>query len=519
MKYFADLRIGTRLALAFAATTGLLIAVAAIGIVKIQAVDHNTEVILHDRYVKVALAQTIENEVNKQSRALRTALLTADPAVVRGELAKLEESAPVVAKAIERLQATIHTEKGKAALQHLVQARSAFKAPEQQLVEMIRSGKIEEGRTFLVKEILPPQTGYLAAIEDFSKTQVDGMEQFGREAADIARSANVLMVTLSVTATVLAAMIGWLLTRSITIPIAEAVRIARTVAAGDLTSSIEVTRRDEAGELLMALRTMNDSLANIVGQVRQSSESIATGSTQIAKGNSDLSHRTEEQASNLQQTAASMEEITATVKQSASAAGTAAKLAATASAVAIQGGADVANVVSTMDGITASSRKIADITGVIDGIAFQTNILALNAAVEAARAGEQGRGFAVVAGEVRSLAQRAASAAKEIKVLIGDSVERVENGGQLVTSTGSTMNEIVDQVQRVAQLIDEINTATQEQTLGISQVSDAVHQLDQVTQQNAALVEESAAAADSLSHQAVKLADVVRSFKLRGEGM
>ncbi len=329
-----------------------------------------------------------------------------------------------------------------------------------------------------------------------------------------ARAANV-QIGLAVAGMLLAVGSCWLLTRSITSPLREAVRVAETVAAGDLGTHIEVRHRDETGQLLASLQRMNDSLVRIVGDVRNASESIATGSTQIANGNADLSQRTEEQASNLQQTAASMEELTATVKHNADTARQAAQLSAGASAVAAQGGTAFGQVVRTMDDISASSKKIADIIGVIDGIAFQTNILALNAAVEAARAGEQGRGFAVVAGEVRTLAQRSAQAAREIKALIGESVEKVENGTRLVGDAGQTMDDIVAQVKRVSDLIGEISGSSVEQSTGIDQIGHAVNQLDQVTQQNAALVEESAAAAESLKHQAARLAEMVAVFKLR----
>jgi methyl-accepting chemotaxis protein len=326
----------------------------------------------------------------------------------------------------------------------------------------------------------------------------------------------VLWTTLAIGAGVLAlavlASAG--LVRSITGGIDAAVKVARTVAAGDLGSRIEVRRHDEIGTLLTALKQMNESLVAIVGDVRHASESIATGSSQIAHGNADLSQRTEEQASNLEQTAASMEQIGATVRHNADTARRASELAEGASRVAARGGEVVGQVVATMDGITDSSRRITDIIGVIDGIAFQTNILALNAAVEAARAGEQGRGFAVVAGEVRSLAQRSATAAKEIKVLIGESVGKVENGTRLVADAGRTMGDIVDQVSRVSVLIAEISNASEEQSRGIGQIGDAVTQLDQVTQQNAALVEESAAAAESLRVQADALARTVGTFRL-----
>jgi methyl-accepting chemotaxis protein len=326
--------------------------------------------------------------------------------------------------------------------------------------------------------------------------------------------ARLLQVLLSLAGLVVAALLCWRVTLSITRPIERAVRVAETVASGDLTSHIEVDSRDETGQLLAALKRMNDSLTGIVGRVRGASDSIATGTSQISVGNHDLSQRTEEQASNLQQTAASMEELTATVKQNSDTARQANQLAASASSVAMQGGEVVGQVVQTMEGIAASSRKISDIIGVIDGIAFQTNILALNAAVEAARAGEQGRGFAVVAGEVRNLAQRSAQAAREIKSLIGDSVGKVEAGTQLVATAGSTMSDIVSQVRRVSDLIGEIAYASDEQTTGIGQIGAAVSQLDEVTQQNAALVEESAAAAESLKHQALSLAETVSVFKV-----
>jgi methyl-accepting chemotaxis protein len=301
---------------------------------------------------------------------------------------------------------------------------------------------------------------------------------------------------------------------SIVQPVEHARAIAQAIAAGDLTQRITVEGKDEASALLESLRQMQDFLRNLVGQVRVSGESIGTASAEIASGSQDLSTRTEQAASSLQQTASSVEQLTGTVKQSADSARQANQLAASAAEVAQRGGTVVSQVVSTMDEINASSKKIADIIGVIDGIAFQTNILALNAAVEAARAGEQGRGFAVVASEVRSLAQRSAEAAKEIKGLIGASVDKVETGSRLVTDAGSTMNEIVSSVQRVSDIIGEITASAAEQSDGIGQVNTAVSQLDQMTQQNAALVEQSAAAAESLKDQALRLNQVVGAFRL-----
>jgi methyl-accepting chemotaxis protein len=306
------------------------------------------------------------------------------------------------------------------------------------------------------------------------------------------------------------------LARSIGTPLQQAVAIARRVAQGDLSGEIETGSRNEFGQLLEALRDMNAGLARIVGEVRTGTDTIAAASTQISAGNMDLSSRTEQQAGTLEETAASVEELSSTVKQNAENAEQANVLAASASDVAARGGRVVAQVVQTMGAIDGSARKIVDIIAVIDGIAFQTNILALNAAVEAARAGEQGRGFAVVAGEVRSLAQRSAAAAKEIKELITDSVAKVDSGTQLVDQAGATMQEVVTSIRRVADIMGEITAASQEQRLGIEQIHQAISQMDQVTQQNAAMVEEAAGAAQSLQERATGLAELVSVFRLGG---
>ncbi len=329
---------------------------------------------------------------------------------------------------------------------------------------------------------------------------------------------NLLTISHAVTAigVILGIIAGFLLVRAITRPLNEAVTIANAVASGDLTSRIEVNSTNEMGRLLQALKTMNDNLLDLVGKVRNSTDSISMASGEIASGNSDLSQRTEEQASSLEETASSMEELTSTVKQNADNARQANQLAIGASEVAKKGGVVVGQVVDTMKSINESSNKIVDIISVIDGIAFQTNILALNAAVEAARAGEQGRGFAVVATEVRTLAQRSAAAAKEINELINDSVVKVEDGTRLVDEAGSTMEEIVTAVKRVTDIMSEISAASQEQSSGIEQVNQAVTQMDEATQQNAALVEEAAAAAESMQEQAQVLTQAVSIFKLSG---
>ncbi len=329
-----------------------------------------------------------------------------------------------------------------------------------------------------------------------------------------------LVVTLStlIFGVLLAMLIGYLLVRAIVGPLNKAIEAANRVASGDLTGHIEVNSTNELGRLLQALKSMNDGLLDLVGKVRNSTESISTASGEIASGNLDLSQRTEMQASSLEETASSVEELTSTVRQNADNARQANQLAVGASEVAMKGGTVVGQVVETMSSINDSSKKIVDIIAVIDGIAFQTNILALNAAVEAARAGEQGRGFAVVATEVRTLAQRSAAAAKEIKELINDSVIKVDEGTKLVDEAGSTMNEIVSAVKRVTDIMSEISAASQEQSSGIEQINQAVTQMDEVTQQNAALVEEASAAAESMKDQANVLAQAVSQFKLSNDG-
>jgi len=337
------------------------------------------------------------------------------------------------------------------------------------------------------------------------------------DSAKAHRSAAMSLGIMIVITVLLGGAIVWWMVLGITRPLTQAIDIAKTVAAGDLRAEVEVKSKDEVGELLDALKLMNNNLSNIVGRVRSGTETIAHASTEIASGNLDLSARTEEQASSLEETASSMVELTSTVRQNNENAHQARTLASAASEVAVKGGATVSEVVKTMGAINESSRRIVDIIGVIDGIAFQTNILALNAAVEAARAGEQGRGFAVVAGEVRNLAHRSAAAAKEIKELIGDSVERVEAGSKLVGQAGVTMEEVVASVERVTAIIAEIAVASNEQQNGIEQISTAINQMDSVTQQNAALVEEAAAAADQLQQQAANLAESVSIFKLRDQ--
>ncbi|KZT14442.1 chemotaxis protein [Acidovorax sp. GW101-3H11] len=398
--------------------------------------------------------------------------------------------------------------------EELAAVRKPYLEVRDKALALKKAGDMAQAKSFALGSFAPVVDKYNAVADKMVAYQVQRSAEQAGEAAGLIQSYRTTVLVAGVAGLALLVLLSWVVVQRIRRSLGEVAQVAQRIGEGDLSQPIHAQGRGEVAQMMRAMEGMQTSLVRIVGDVRHSSDSIATGSSEIATGNADLSQRTEEQASNLQQTAASMEQITSTVKNNSDTAQRAAVLAGTASAAAVKGGEVVSQVVATMQDIAAASKKITDIIAVIDGIAFQTNILALNAAVEAARAGEQGRGFAVVASEVRSLAQRSASAAKEIKTLIGASVEKVDNGAQLVTNAGQSMEVIVTQVKRVSDLIGEISSATGEQTIGISQVGEAVTQLDQVTQQNAALVEQSAAAADSLKHQAAKLAQIVSVFRL-----
>jgi len=385
-------------------------------------------------------------------------------------------------------------------------------------VSLVNDGRYGEVKDLVYGKLRPQQTRLIAALKQYSALK----EKQGRAAAlasgDDLRNLVWIIVALTISAAVVLSLTGFVVTRGLTRSLGGAVAAARRIADGDLTVNVEATSKDETGQLLQALSEMIVNLRTLVGEVASGAHTVADTSAQIAQGNQDLSQRTEEQASTLEQTASSMEELTSTVKKNAENAWQAKQLAAGASEVAVRGGQAVGEVVSTMTSISESSRKIGDIIGVIDGIAFQTNILALNAAVEAARAGEQGRGFAVVAAEVRSLAQRSAAAAKEIKGLIESSVEKVDAGTRLVDAAGKTMEEIVGSVKKVTDIIAQIAAASQEQSSGIGQVNTAVTQMEGVVQQNASLVEEASAAAESMKGQAAVLLQMVSRFNLGAAG-
>jgi len=513
MKFIDHMPIAWRVASGFALTAALLAGLTGLSILQGQASKRAVSDLVDREFVASAKLQTIDGNVIRIHRAMKDVALSKSPQMLDAALVPIAG----LEKAIDDdLHAARQTGVVPARdLDGVRAALDAWQAFRRQTVQLMRDGKADEAaeRTraqgaALAKTLI----GAVASV--VSQSQAQARRQAEDTVASIQATSLVMLGAFGVA---LVCMLGYgvLVVRSMKLPMARALALAEAVAGGDLRAQPDAPPgRDEFSRLLQALCRMNANLMDIIQRVRISSDSIATGSAQIASGNADLSHRTEQQAGNLQQTAAAMEQLSGTVKTSADTAAQANQLAANASAAATRGGEMVGQVVSTMQDIAASSKKIADIIGVIDGIAFQTNILALNAAVEAARAGEQGRGFAVVASEVRSLAGRSAEAAREIKSLIGASVEKVDAGARLVDDTGSSMGEIVAQVQRVSTMISELSSAAGQQAAGIGQVGSAVAQIDQVTQQNAALVEQSAAAAESLKQQAATLGELVSVFKL-----
>ncbi|MFO1327480.1 MAG: methyl-accepting chemotaxis protein [Rubrivivax sp.] len=516
MNRLNQLSIGARLGSAFVLLVAIVIAVAAIARFRTAAVDDDVHRLVNDNYVKVSLVADIAEGLAEQGMAARDALLVDDPARREAALQAMDASRAKYAAVYDKLGAMPDDDEGMKLLAQLKAARAEYVQQAEAFTRLARGADVALARAHLTEKLMPRQQAYRRALETYTKEQESEMQATIRETERETRLTYIVLLAAAMVGVLLAVVGGVWATRSITRPMAEVVRSLEAVAAGDLTTQVRVDRGDELGQLQKALSHTVESLRRVVDEVRTGVDSVNTASSQIAAGNQDLSGRTEQQAGSLQQTASSMEQLTGTVRQSADNAQAASQLASAASSAAGRGGEVVTQVVATMEDISSSSRKIADIIGVIDGIAFQTNILALNAAVEAARAGEQGRGFAVVAGEVRNLAQRSATAAREIKSLIGSSVEKVEVGSRQAAEAGQAMEEIVVKVRRVTDLIGEIASAANEQSSGIGQVNQAVAHMDQITQQNAALVEESAAAARSLAEQASRLAEVVSVFRLLG---
>jgi methyl-accepting chemotaxis protein len=506
--------IGQRLAIGFGVVIALLIILAAISYLRISSLNQEMTMMVKESYPKTIVANKIKADLNEMTRNMLSVLIMTDPGQIKKELSNIANRNASTSAAIADLNKTITDEPGRENLKAIGLVRDRFLPLQADFIHLINADQKDEAMLKLMFALRPLQSRYFEQLDKFIAYQNSQMDAAGAAASAASSRTKLLILVLSLAASVLSVAVGCLATRSITGPLNEAVAVATHVAEGDLTSQIDASCSDETGQMMLALRNMNDGLIKIVTEVRSGTEAITTASAEIASGNLDLSTRTEEQAASLGRTASSMRELTDTVRQNADNAHQANQLAAQASEVALRGGSVVSLVVKTMGSITASSKKIADIIGVIDGIAFQTNILALNAAVEAARAGEQGRGFAVVATEVRNLAQRSAAAAREIKSLIGDSVDKVQEGSALVEQAGVTMEEVVASVRRVTDIMAEITAASQEQSAGIAQVNVAIVEMDQTTQQNAALVEQAAAAAESMQDQAASLKRVVSVFKL-----
>jgi methyl-accepting chemotaxis protein len=510
------MKIGVRLGLAFGVMLLLLIVVVALALRRAGLVHEDVNTILNDRYKKVEQASQIKYNVSLIHQKFRDAALEDNADAAKKEADAIEALRSKNKELLDQLDKTIQAPRARELYNVILASGDKDLAAQRELFANLAKGDQAAAKTILRTTAADTGHAYEQALSDLVEFQAKIMDKDSLQVQDHMSYMRKGLLAITAVAILLGCAAAWWVTRSITRPINQAMQVARRVADGDLSAQIEVNSKDETGQLMQALKDMNDSLARIVGEVRSGSDAISTASNEIASGNLDLSSRTEQQAGALQQTASSMEELTSTVKQNADNAQQANQLAASASEIAIKGGTVVSEVVHTMGSINESSKKIADIIGVIDSIAFQTNILALNAAVEAARAGEQGRGFAVVAAEVRNLAQRSASAAKEIKALIDDSVEKVGAGAKLVDQAGATMDEVVASVKRVTDIISEITQASKEQSSGIEQVNDAITQMDAVTQQNAALVEQAAAAAQSMQDQAGTLAKVVSVFKLDG---
>ena len=514
-----DFKIGTRLGIGF----GSILAILVVVVVSANALNYRNKAELLDGLAlageKNTQASLMKSAMLETGIAMRNIGLQGDVGLMQAEENKVREQRKLYDGARAKLATLGLSDSEKGLLANIARIDLEVDAAFKEAMGQVLAFNSEGGAKVIATRIDPLNKKTLADINKLLELQHVAQQSFmdGSLAAD-ARLMTVLFI-LGGAAVAIGAWCAVFITRSITQPLSGALAVAQKVAAGELTSRVVVEGKDETSALQQALKDMNDSLVQTVSNVRHGTETITVASREIASGNADLSARTENQASSLEETASSMEELTSTVKQNADNARQANQLAVSASSVAEQGGKVVAQVVDTMGSIKDSSRKIVDIIGVIDGIAFQTNILALNAAVEAARAGEQGRGFAVVATEVRNLAQRSAGAAKEIKGLIGDSVDKVDAGSRLVDEAGQTMGLIVTSIRQVADIMGEITAATQEQSHGIEEVNQAIAQMDQMTQQNAALVEEAAAAAESMQDQAQKLADAVSIFKLGSEAV
>lgn len=512
----SNMTIKSRLILVIGMLSVLLIGVGSLGVYGLNQTNGSFKGVYEDRAVPLGDLGLVLDGIQRARLNAAISAYGRSADIVRDRQAMTDQRDADIANLWQKFTATNLTSEEATLAENFSQQWKIYTESRNRTMVLAASGDYDAAIANMMGDAGPKFDAVHATMLKLLELQRNEAAKAYAEAQSDYQSIFMITVTAITLGLLLAGIIGFLLIRAIIGPLNEAIAVANAVASGDLTSRIEANSTNETGRLLQALKQMNDNLVDLVGKVRLGTDQIATASSEIASGNLDLSQRTEEQASSLEETASSMEELTSTVRQNADNARQANQLAAGASEVAIKGGAVVGQVVQTMSSINESSKKIVDIISVIDGIAFQTNILALNAAVEAARAGEQGRGFAVVATEVRTLAQRSAAAAKEIKELISDSVSKVEDGTRLVGEAGATMDEIVSAVKRVTDIMAEISAASQEQSSGIEQVNQAVTQMDEVTQQNAALVEEAAAAAESMQEQAQALTQAVIVFKLSG---
>ena len=512
-----NLKVSTRLGIGFGVILVMLVVTIALGIFYLSVLNSGTNAIVTDNYPKVIQAQTLMNLNNKIARSLRNGLLRKDDAQVAKEFAVVEENRQQIAVEAKKLDAMVESSAGQALFDAVDAAYPPYTKSIDEVIRLRRDGQTDAAVDFMLTNTRDLQLLYMKRLDELIAHQSAAMERARADAEATYRNSRNIMLLLGVLAVACGAGGAWLISRQVLGQLggepAYVAGIAGRIAEGDLAVAISL-RHNDRHSLLFAIQSMRDSLADIVRQVRGGADNIVMAATEIASGNQDLSSRTEQQAGSLEETASSMEELTATVRQNSDNARQANTMARSASDIAQQGGTVVANVVTTMAGINESAKKIVDIISVIDGIAFQTNILALNAAVEAARAGEQGRGFAVVATEVRTLAHRSAAAAKEIKVLIDDSVSKVGLGTQLVGEAGATMERVVTAVKSVTDIMGEISMASQEQEAGIAQINHAITEMDTVTQQNAALVEQAAAAAEAQQDQAQQLSQLVGVFTL-----